>query len=156
MQNKFFGSKLNTVILISLIIFILLALSFMYKNKVVSSSIDQNLKSNADVKSERSMYPFLKQVLNEYPDSIIAKCTLPSDQVYFPVYKDDIVNGKHMIGSIYTVYSPIGSIISECSQNPTAQQASICKELNKANSCKIVYTQAGSNGISIDTYSLKK
>lgn len=146
----FFGSKLNTILLVILIILMIMALKFMYKNQQVytdswKESIHQDdtqqpiqkdsiqIKNNS-TKSNNTTYSFLLPILKDFPDSKISKCNIRG-QTYITIVRDKIQNGSHSAGSGNEIFTENGTHIADCAGNPMSNP-SICSELYKTqNTC---------------------
>ena len=73
MQNKFFGSKLNTVLLLTLIILMFIAIYFMFQNKKIYLpelvNTNQIIKTNFDFEIA-NRYGYELTIYKNYKDSI--------------------------------------------------------------------------------------
>ncbi len=105
MQNKFYGSKLNTILLFILIILMIWALIFMYKNKDVCYSIKDN----------KNMSSYFESDLG-YQDSELKKDKAKDDLI--EGNKDDLIYfsinpGDGLIGSLNAVGTVKGGYFFE-------------------------------------------
>jgi hypothetical protein len=171
-ENKrkywFFGSKLNSVLLLILIVLMVVALKWMFDNKQAYIPVikreynetpikikDKYTGNNKDDTLGFINLPFFKSLIKEGPDSVIFECNLLGKK-YFQFNFDKVENGSHVVGSQPVIYSLEGDEIESCSINPSVSQSSLCKELMKPNvSCKEIYVKNGYEG-SVDVYNLAK
>ena len=164
----FFGSKLNTALLLVLIILMVIALKWMFENKqayipmitkeyneTLIKNNDKHIGDNKDDILGFINIPFFKSLIKEGPDSVIFECNLLGKK-YFSFIFDKIENGQSVTGSQPELYSPEGNLADSCTINPSVNQSSLCKELMKPNAvCKEVYVKNGHEG-SVDIYNLAK
>ena len=89
MQNKFFGSKLNTVLLFILIILMVIALIVMSKNKEMYLSGFKQLDQNAEVEKNQNSNQSNNEILGN-----------KEDLISFSVKPGQVVSGKMEVAGI--------------------------------------------------------
>ncbi len=165
----FFGSKLNTALLLVLIILMVIAIRFMLQNKetylpIIKKETNQEEQikiSEQKVVQQKFNLNFFKPILLNFPDSVIGECTAMG-KTYFLLYRDKASNGSHVVGSAYEIYSPLGALVDTCTPNPSEEPSSFCTEFRTRpdSICKTVFASKDSIGAEeypngIDTYNLK-
>lgn len=170
MQNNFFGSKLNTVLLLILIILLGVTIYLIKQNKILTplyvqdnqeQIIDTKEKAIESVvedrKSIKPSFSFLRDIVAEYPDSSIQECNF-SNENYFYVNRDKVDNGSHILGGAGEWYSDKGDLVASCPAYPYGEKHALCEK--SMISCKMVYASKESmskgfypNGV--DKYNLK-
>jgi hypothetical protein len=170
MQNNFFGSKLNTVLLLILIILLGVTIWMIKGNRILAplyvedgqeqiiDTKDKTLKPIvSDKKPEQQSFTFLKEIVSEYPDSSIQECNF-SNENYFYVNRDKVENGSHILGGAGEWYSGKGDFVASCPAYPYGEKHALCEK--SMISCKMVYASKESmnkgfypNGV--DKYNLK-
>lgn len=117
MKNKFFGSKLNSILLLVLIILMIIALFVMFKNKtdyinmwkqktpvinnaIINNKNNQNYLSNQIEEIPEEGY-FSGIITEKNNDCLVdATCTLELDNSVLIIYNPSRVSGQQPIGKI--------------------------------------------------------
>ena len=161
MPNKFFGSKLNTVLFLVLIIFVVFALGSILKDKIIRFSFSDGIKVYQDdghgneadwsekYPNNKQVMSFLKSLVKKNPNSIVNECTTGHSDLLFSLYKDTSIADDQV-----TFYDKFGEELGVCGGHSMPNPDSLCSRT----SCKVIYynTEYEPNKVNnIDIHNLK-
>ncbi len=151
--SKFYGSKVNTVLLLVLIILMMFALRVMYKDKIgylpFFKPYAEKDSNYTKASFKNSTLVFLKGLVEKYPESYIRYCSYKG--------KDFFIFLNHKVPDVSSIYDIFGAKIEECSPfNTELEATSFCR--TKSECRDIYYNYNTNNSISkkfIDVLNLK-